>query len=35
MPQIFHFQDSEYQLGIWKIEEPEDFFIGWVSAFGL
>ncbi|MDZ4707156.1 MAG: 4'-phosphopantetheinyl transferase superfamily protein [Saprospiraceae bacterium] len=27
MPQIFHFQDSEYQLGIWKIEEPEDFFI--------
>lgn len=27
MPQIFHFQDSEYQLGIWKIEEPENFFI--------
>lgn len=27
MPQIFHFQDSEYQLGIWKIEETEDFFI--------
>lgn len=27
MPQIFHFQDSEYQLGIWKIGETEDFFV--------
>jgi len=27
MPQIFHFQDSEYHLGIWKIEETEAYFI--------
>lgn len=26
MPQILQYQDSIYHIGIWKIEEPEDYF---------
>ncbi|HNT22388.1 MAG TPA: 4'-phosphopantetheinyl transferase superfamily protein [Saprospiraceae bacterium] len=27
MPQILHHDDATYHLGVWKIEEPESFFI--------
>jgi 4'-phosphopantetheinyl transferase len=27
MPQIFHHDDAVYHIGVWKIEEPESFFM--------
>lgn len=27
MPQILHHDDATYHLGVWKIEEPESFFV--------
>lgn len=27
MPQIFHHEETLYHIGVWKIEEPESFFV--------